>query len=286
MPRPPDISPLSLLLSRVDEAMDLGAAPDAVATGFASLDRMLSGGLRRGELTVLGGDVGSGKSALALGMALRAAPAQPTLLFTGEMPAERVHERAVCIEGRVNLSSVRAGQLDHGERAALGLAALRLQDRLPLLEPLGVEGVARLGQVIAGTEGLGLVVVDGLQSLVSGALPLAEELATAVRELKALALALNVAILATAQLADGAARADRRPTLDDLGALGAVKHHADVVLVLYREEQYSSSPGITGATELLVRKNRHGGTGYVDLYFHAPWLRFEDMLDPDPPGAA
>ena len=39
---------------------------------------------------------------------------------------------------------------------------------------------------------------------------------------------------------------------------------------------------ITGATELLVRKNRNGRTGYVDLYFYAQWLRFEDMLDPDP----
>ena len=38
---------------------------------------------------------------------------------------------------------------------------------------------------------------------------------------------------------------------------------------------------ITGATELLVRKNRNGRTGYVDLYFYAQWLRFEDMLDPD-----
>ena len=36
-----------------------------------------------------------------------------------------------------------------------------------------------------------------------------------------------------------------------------------------------------GATELLVRKNRHGNTGYVDLYFYAQWMRFEDMLDPD-----
>ena len=35
------------------------------------------------------------------------------------------------------------------------------------------------------------------------------------------------------------------------------------------------------ATELLVRKNRNGGIGYVDLYFYARWMRFEDMLDPD-----
>src|SRR3979411_1907148 len=49
---------------------------------------------------------------------------------------------------------------------------------------------------------------------------------------------------------------------------------------------YDSARGIEGATELLVRKNRNGGIGYVDLYFYAQWMRFEDMLDPDRQEAA
>jgi replicative DNA helicase len=44
---------------------------------------------------------------------------------------------------------------------------------------------------------------------------------------------------------------------------------------------YESARDITGATELIVRKNRHGSLGYADLYFYAAWMRFEDMLDPD-----
>ena len=52
-------------------------------------------------------------------------------------------------------------------------------------------------------------------------------------------------------------------------------------LALFREGMYDSARGIEGATELFVRKNRNGGTGYVDLYFYAQWMRFEDMLDPD-----
>lgn len=60
-----------------------------------------------------------------------------------------------------------------------------------------------------------------------------------------------------------------------------MKHHTDVVLALYREGMYDTARDIEGATELLVRKNRHGNTGYVDLYFYAQWMRFEDMLDPD-----
>jgi replicative DNA helicase len=37
---------------------------------------------------------------------------------------------------------------------------------------------------------------------------------------------------------------------------------------------------VEGATELIIAKNRNGPTGFVDLYFHARHLRFEDMLDP------
>jgi replicative DNA helicase len=126
-----------------------------------------------------------------------------------------------------------------------------------------------------------LVVVDSLQGMGAGRRKGAEEQAAAVRALKSLALDAGIAILATAQLPMLAARPDRRPVLDDFGVLGAVKHHADVVLGLYREGMYDHARDIEGATELLVRKNRHGGIGYIDLYFYAQWMRFEDMLDPD-----
>jgi len=90
-----------------------------------------------------------------------------------------------------------------------------------------------------------------------------------------------VACLAVAQLPEqSAARADRRPSLDDFGALGSVKQHADIVLGLYREDMYSGGPDVEGATELTVLKNRNGPTGFIDLYFHRQWMRFEDMLDP------
>jgi replicative DNA helicase len=111
---------------------------------------------------------------------------------------------------------------------------------------------------------------------------LEERNALSVRALKALAVARDIVVLALAQLAHlGPKRPDPRPTLDDLGGLGAVKQNADVVLLLYREEMYRSGQGVEGATELIVAKNRNGPTGFVDLFFYPRWLRFVDMLDPD-----
>jgi len=103
-----------------------------------------------------------------------------------------------------------------------------------------------------------------------------------VRRLKEVAASSGSALLLLAQLPrHDPARRDPRPGLDDFGALGAVKYHADVVLGIYREEMYHMQRGVEGATELIVAKNRHGTTGFVDLFFYREWMRFEDMIDPD-----
>jgi replicative DNA helicase len=281
MARSTDISPLSQVLARADAVADGARSPDTIATGFPSLDRMLGGGVRRGDLIVLGGDVGSGKSALALAIAMRAAQRRlKVTFFSGEMSTDRLLERALAIEGRVRVDDLRQGISNDVARASVGAAAVRLRETLPRLEALPSGGVEALTEQLEDSEN-DLVLVDSLQWLAVGARSSDEELADAVRRLKTLALEHEAAIFTTAQLPHLSARDDRRPTLDDFGAMGSVKHHADVVLALFREDMYDRRREIEGATELLVRKNRNGGTGYVDLYFYAQWMRFEDMLDPD-----
>jgi replicative DNA helicase len=280
--RSTDISPLSVLLSRVDAVADGSAEPDSIATGFPSLDKLLGGGVRRGDLVVLGGDVSSGKSALALAFAVRAAIAGTRVgFFTGEMSVDRVLERIIAIEGRVLIDDLRRGTLDDIARANAGAVAVRLRDSLPLIERLPNNGISGLAEMLDEVPMGDFLIVDSLSALATGARPQEEELADAVSRLKSIALERRKAILLTAPLPNASPRPDRRPVLDDFGALGAVKQHADVVLGLFREDMYESSRDIAGATELHVRKNRNGAVGYADLYFYAQWMRFEDMLDPD-----
>src|SRR6266568_375559 len=73
-PAAPSPSPAAeSLVARVDQQRPGETPGDTIPTGFPSIDRMLGGGLRRRDLVVLGGDIGAGKSALALGLALRVA---------------------------------------------------------------------------------------------------------------------------------------------------------------------------------------------------------------------
>ena len=274
-------SSLPELLGQIDAIAEGAPDSDTIASGFPSLDRSIGGGFRRGDLAVLGGDVGSGKSALALAIALRSAELHSVAYFSGEMTPQRLMERVLAIEGRVKVDELRQGALDELARARVGAAVIRLRERLPRFGRLSIDADTGLADGWEETGVPDLVIVDSIQGIGGGRREAAEEQASAVRALKALALDAGIAILATAQLPQLATRPDRRPQLDDFGALGAVKHHADLVLALYRESMYDTARDVEGATELLVRKNRHGNTGYVDLYFYAQWMRFEDMLDPD-----
>lgn len=284
----PDIprrtNPVTDVVQRVDAR--LGGAPsgDTVATGFPSVDRILGGGFRQGDLIVLGGDVGVGKSSFALAIALRIAErGESAAVVSGEMDEDRLWERALAIESRIRLDDIRRGTLTDEMRAALGAAAVRLRSRPLAYRPMAADTVEAVADRIR-TSRAPFTAVDYLQLLPpsqSGA-EHDEQAATAVRLLKEVAIDAQTALLLVAQLPrHDPKRRDPRPELDDFGVLGAVKYHADVVLGLYREEMYQVTRGVEGATELIVAKNRHGATGFVDLYFYREWMRFEDMLEPD-----
>src|SRR2546425_1697618 len=120
------------LVDRVDQQRPGDVPGDTVPTGFPSIDRIRGGGLRRRDLVVLGGDIGSGKSALALGLALRTAQqGTGVALFSGEMDEERLMERALAIEGRATVDELRTAKLNDQTRAGIGGGARRLRD-LPL----------------------------------------------------------------------------------------------------------------------------------------------------------
>lgn len=254
---------------------------DILPSGFPSLDRTIGGGFRAGELVVLGGDAGSGTSSLALALALHASAAG-SLFITGEMSSDQAAERAIAITGRVDLADIRANTLAGDAQERASAAARRLRYQSPIVGTLVHDGIGAVTAAVAEHPDSRLVVVDGLESLLTSAESREEQLAFAVLTLKRLAVASRVTVVLVTHLPHlDRTRHDLRPRLADFGAMGALAVHADFIFGLYREELYVPDPALAGATELLLLKWRNGPRQYIDLYFVAPSLRFEDVHDAD-----
>jgi len=102
--------------------------------------------------------------------------------------------------------------------------------------------------------------------------------------LKALAKELDMPVLS--QLSrEVEKRDDKRPHLSDLRDSGSIEPDADVVMFVYREENYlaQGTPAeraragqVAGQAEVNIAKNRHGPTGTAHLRFDGPTTTFRD----------
>jgi replicative DNA helicase len=136
---------------------------------------------------------------------------------------------------------------------------------------------------LAAEHGLDLVIIDYIQ-LMQGRGRFENrtlEVASISRSLKGLAKELNVPIIVLSQLSRAPeSRSDHRPQLSDLRESGALEQDADVVIFIYREEQYADKDApadAQGVAELIIGKQRNGPTGVVKLAFIREFTRFENL---------
>jgi replicative DNA helicase len=256
-------------------------SPDLVTTGYPSLDRLLAGGLRRGELIVLGGDAGAGKTALALGIGSRAAVAgESVLILTHESSVEGCWERLVAAESGLTQVALRTGVLPTGGGEALRSAADVLR-RLPITIERAPHTPALLAERLEDAELPPLVIVDGLAEIDQAPRPVAEAHAQVIRLLKRVAVDAGSAIIVSAPLSiDPSLKPPPRPRLGDFGMLGAAAAAADVVLGLFREALYDDAPDVAGAFEVHLLKHRAAPLTFADLFIEPGAGRVEDLIEP------
>lgn len=286
---------VAAVLERADAAARAGRSTVAplFATGFDPLDDVLGGGLRGGELTLLGGPQGQGKTVLALQVARNVAAAGGRATFVSyEHDVEQLLERLLALEAAdadeldaPTLSDVRralrvddagrplADRLGPPGRAAV--EALRSYgDRLRLVRASGSRtGVAEVSALVDG----GLIVVDYLQKVCAAHVPggEAERVTHVVESLKDLALDSRVPVLAVVA-ADSLGLSSARVRLHHLRGSTALAYEADVALMLNDKfeivARHHLMYGTTDADRYRewvvcsVEKNRNGVAG-VDLEF-------------------
>ncbi len=253
--------------------------PRQVLTGLTVLDETLI--IAPGTQTVLAGDTGSGKSALALQVAEHvAAGGQPVLVASYEMSPQQLAYRSLA--ARVApVPRLQRGQLTRDEVAALDKAGAALSD-LPVyfLEASGatVAHLALHARRLKARQGLGLLVVDYLQlaTPTSRNRTREQEVSEISHGLRAIALQLDVPVLALSQLRRR--EGGRGPSLSDLRESGALEQDADAVLLIEQDEESDTAI-------LTVAKNRQGPCGRLRIAWDGSRLRFRNIAGTGGPHA-
>jgi replicative DNA helicase len=73
------------------------------------------------------------------------------------------------------------------------------------------------------------------------------------------------------------ARPDKRPVMSDLRESGSIEQDADIIAMLYRDDYYNEFSETPGVTSVIIRKNRNGPTGTVDLKFEKSQQKFYEI---------
>lgn len=270
------------------ETVNGGNGITGTPTGFSQLDEMTCG-LQPGDLVLLAARPSMGKTAFALSTytgALRGT-VKPAFFFSLEMPREQLLQRLIAVDGRVELSRLRSGQLDDEDWARISKALdrlLPLENRLIIddesyLTPALMRSRARRYTRLYGKPGL--IMVDYLQLMrCPGQENRTQEIAEISRSLKALAKELDCPVVALSQLnRQLESRADKRPFNGDLRDSGALEQDADVIAFIYRDEVYYADSDDAGTAEIIIGKQRQGATGTVRVKFEGQFTAFSDLHD-------
>ena len=253
--------------------------PRGLRTQFVEIDQ-LTGGLHPGEVIVLAGRTGSGKTTLAASIAANVSRSGAGVAFFSlEMSKAQIMTRILCSEAEVFASRARSGRFTGEDLTALGRAAAEVST-WPLTV---IEGAATTGKIkaiaarLSRKNPLRLIVVDYLHLMTSQSRTdnREREISAISRAVKLLAMELQIPIILLAQLNRRPMVEQRRPQLSDLRESGQIENDADQVWFLYRGDGHDPArANQPGPAEVIIAKQRNGPTGVAMLMHHPEFVKF------------
>lgn len=266
-------------------------------TPFPQLNYMLGGGMRNGEVYVIGANQGAGKTSLALQFSMASLRRlHGVLVFSMEMGWRSVFQRMAGIEARVDLQAFRESQRHNRENREdllrLTSATTDISSWKLLVSTRSAatpEYITSETRRIAKRSKVELVIVDHMQLMSSEQNTRSEyEKFTAIsRAMKHTAVELNLPVILVSQTSRSNSR-ERRSDLDvsDLRGSGAIEEDAAGVFLLYEDKddadaaksvdegrRYTQGPV---RSFLKIGKNRYGAQGMcVELLHFKTLTRFD-----------
>lgn len=263
-----------------------------ISSGWKDLDKTI-GGWFAPDLIVFAARPSMGKTAAIAQTAMYAAShGDPVLFVSLEMPRNDVEGRVICSASGISHHMARQGKISLTDLELMRQTAADLEkvkiffdDRVDQTVAAIAAG-ARIAQQRLGS--CAMIVVDYLQLVEPDDRRLLREqqVSNIAKDLKSLAKELKIPVIAAAQLNRGNDKEkDRRPRLSDLRESGGIEAHADVVILLHRDEYYHPGDNaLRGKADFIVAKQRMGPVGSVQMRWDGRIGQFYDMSFRTGPG--
>jgi len=251
-------------------------------TGFTGLQTCIReidekiGGLGKGDLIIIAGRPAMGKTSLALSIAYRMSKGgKKGLFFSLEMKKESIYTKLFAIDGKIATKNLFRGTLSAHEEQQLYVSSKNIRE----IELEVIDESFSLSKIISDCYsqkqmfGLDYVIVDYLQLMeVQGKGNREQEVSHISRQLKMLAMKLDIPVIALSQLSRSVeARADKKPQLSDLRESGSIEQDASIVAFCYRPAYYelTNEDGVVehDTAYVILGKNRNGVTGGIKLNY-------------------
>lgn len=221
-----------------------------------------TGGMRPGELIIIAGESGGGKSALLANIIQHAATrGVGVALYSMEMTREQICDRQLALAGRFNSRVFRSSDLaeDAIDRIAYASGVL-LDAHLWIADAvdLSVQRVISSVERLRAKRRVDLVAVDYLQLMSGRGMSDVERIGGIARGLKNAASHLGVPLIAVSQYAKATAGPHR--SADDLRGSSEIKHAANLALLLAGEQHYHTHPSELLPAKLRIDKQRDGAS--------------------------
>lgn len=276
-------------------------------TPWKKLSHALGGGMRTGEVYVLGANQGAGKTSMALQFTISAMRRKEGVLyFSMEMSWRSIFHRMASIEARVDLNELRRAQIElkvygdmngasrlNGElMTALARQTSELSE-FPLLvctrPSITPDYIIEETKRLKRREKINLVVVDHMQLMASSGDTRGDyEKFTAIsRAMKQVSVEINVPVLLVSQTNRIQAKEHRGEVeASDLRGSGAIEEDAAAVLLLYESAEDRTAAKSEGDGSrytkgpvkcvLKIGKNRYGEQGRCfELQHYKSCTRFD-----------
>ena len=276
------LTPADTLRRFTDHVVEAGEGRcNFISSGFPRLDHILGGGFIRGGLYILGARPAVGKSTYAINLADNIKG--NCLLISLEMTPEQITSKRVSRLTGLSTARLLSGRVSEDDWTEIAMAATAISEQGVFVNDRYDLTVQRIQLLAQKVPELRAVIVDylGLIQPATRNGSTYENISQISRELKCMAISLNVPVICLCQLSRTVEnRENKRPRLSDLRDSGAIEQEADAVMFLYREDYYAGGPadGQPSLVHLDVAKNRHSRTGEVEYNFWLSTSTFKEII--------